>query len=197
MLCDVYKKTTSEDNPKERNQKDNKTTSSTHSLFPKTHHPLSSPVASRKAHKLGIPRPPIRPDAVGLEPPLHVHLARPVKVHPPLLHNLENLRLTRVVQARAAVPGLDVAAQVKRAAREAGLHVAGEARRQPRVQVVGAGEVDVEVRDERQPVGAGEEEGRGGEDEEEGDAKEEIHGGQMAPLLVSTAAGGCVYRASN
>lgn len=128
---------------------------------------------SGEAHEFGIPGDAIRADAVGLEPALHVHLARLVKCQAALLHDLEHLGLGRIIESRAGVSILDVAAQVKRATRQAGLNIACETVGQPRVDVACAWE----VRDVRDPARAGEEERRGDDDEEDGDGVENVtHG---------------------
>src|ERR1700761_7666738 len=63
----------------------------------------SAVFASREAHKLRVPRPPIRADAVGLEAVLHVDAARLVKPHAALLHDAQDLALGGVVEPRARV----------------------------------------------------------------------------------------------
>ncbi|KAL3963671.1 hypothetical protein ACCO45_000675 [Purpureocillium lilacinum] len=137
---------------------------------------------SGEADKLGIPRAPIRADAVLLEAALHVSLARLVKCHAPLLHDLEDLGLARVVQAGTTVARLHIADQVKVAAGEAGLDVAGEAAGQPRVYVSCAGQAD--FGDVMAPVRAGEEESRRRDDEEQRETKEDVrHGGRTTTGL--------------
>lgn len=82
--------------------------------------------ALREADKLGVLGPAVGGDAVGGEALLHVGAAGVVERQAALLHDGEDLALGIVVEARAGVAAVDVGAQVEGAARQAGLHVAGE-----------------------------------------------------------------------
>lgn len=124
---------------------------------------LSSAIApqlrSRKAHKLRIPRPAIPADAPPLQDALHVYPARLVEAdrsaEPAAAHDVDDLALGVVVEARARVAAARVGQQVERRRGEAGLDVRGEGGRD------GAG-ARVEVREEGEPGRAGEVGGWGG-----------------------------------
>lgn len=126
-----------------------------------------SALSLREAHKLWIPRSPIRTNAICLESALHVHSSRLVKAHASLLHDLQDLALGRAIEPRAAVAVGYIARQVKVGRRKARLDVVGEgaaiaaaaAEGQTAVEVVGTGDADV-VGEEMLPAAAGEVESR-------------------------------------
>ena len=128
-----------------------------------------------EADEFGISGQPIRADAVGLEPVLHIGLPGLIECHASLLHDFENLGLALIVKARPTIARLDIASEVKGAAGQSSVDVFGEAGGQPRIQIICARDVDVGY--EVSPIVTREEESGGGNEEEKSDGEEhETHG---------------------
>lgn len=82
---------------------------------------------SIKRHKLGIARPPIRPDIIAREPVLHVDAPRLVKRHLLAAHDPPDLALGPLVQPAAHIAVGYVGRDVELRRAQAGFQVAGEA----------------------------------------------------------------------
>lgn len=72
----------------------------------------SIPFSLRKAYKLRIPRPTIRPDVVLGKPPFRIDPPSLIEIDPPILHNLLNLPLRVIVETGAGV-AVQVASKVE------------------------------------------------------------------------------------
>ena len=67
----------------------------------------------REAHELGVSWPTVRSDTILAEPVLHVYLASLVEVHPPLLHDFEDLLLSLAIQPCPRVAVFHISSQVE------------------------------------------------------------------------------------